>query len=123
MNISSTSSITLFNGFTPPKSIFLLGKVTSIFSLASFNSNAFSANSAFRSSKLSLMNVFTSLTNLPNFGLSSGERSLAPFIISVSAPFLPKNLTLRSYNSFSFLISFTNSRYSFFIFSKDIKSS
>ena len=74
------------------------GKVTSIFSLASFSSITAFSKAAFFISSVSSIFALASFTSCPTFGLSSGATSFIDLRTEVSSPFFPKKATLISFN-------------------------
>ena len=98
MKIFLTSSSAMVLGCLCPIIGFLAGRVTSMVSVASLRSSIFLSNSFLRSSSLFSMASLASLTSWPTFGLSSGATSLRLLSTCVSSPFLPRKLTLASFN-------------------------
>ena len=91
-----------------PNSTFLLGMVTSIFSLVNFLSSSKSLKCFSPSLILFSNSSLTSFTKLPINGLSSGLKAPMPLKIKVSSPFFPRYFILTSsssFASFAFVIS------------------
>ena len=104
-NKSSTSSITLFNGCSLPLFTLVAGRVTSIFSFSSLSCKSLFLNSDSLSSIICSISSLILFTRFPTTGLSSAAMSFIPLKISVSSPFFPKTLTLKSFKAWLSLIS------------------